>query len=205
MTLFEESFLILLDKLIIGLIILGASYWIKKELEKFRFNKERIKELENQQRDIEKSLFLDKRERELVFIDKQIKQFFWPIHLKLEKDTSLWKMVGVLYKSKDSLPIEANEYFENRFILKNHEEIVQIIENNIYLIKDDKKLLESLIAYIKHVAVYVTLRNTKEIKHLNPIDLKEPFPQELPKLIKERLEKLIIVYREIKDESKNLQ
>jgi hypothetical protein len=87
------------------------------------------------------------------------------------------------------LPDELARQIEISFLIKNHEEIVSIIEGNVYLAQADDELLSDLVAYIKHVAVYKSLREAKNYDR-NPIDLGDPFPKYLIKRIEERLKLL---------------
>ncbi|MEG4964993.1 MULTISPECIES: hypothetical protein [unclassified Microcoleus] len=75
---------------------------------------------------------------------------------------------------KNVLPESASEAIEKEFILKNHQEIVEIIESKIHLAEnsnDSKELINELLKYIKHVAIYKTIRSIKELQRFNPIDL----------------------------------
>lgn len=90
---------------------------------------------------------------------------------------------------------------EKEFILKNHQEIVYIIESKIHLAENSansKELINELLKYIKHVAVYKTIRSIKELQMFNPIDLNEPFPQNIFPLIENNFRELQNRYEHLK-------
>ena len=101
----------------------------------------------------------------------------------------MWKVIPQLSKGSRMLPEEMARQIELSFLIKNHEEIVALIEGNVYLAQADDKLLSDLVAYIKHVAVYKSLREAKNYDR-NPIDLGVPFPTGLIKRIEGRLKSL---------------
>ena len=87
------------------------------------------------------------------------------------------------------------------FILKNHQEIVEIVESKIYLagnLANSEDLMDELLKYIKHVAVYKTIRSVKELQKLNPISLNEPFPEKLFPLIEKNFHELQEKYEKLK-------
>lgn len=198
----KDLLLLVIDKLLIGGIILYVVFWINKNFERFKNEQIKLRELENQKKELEIKLKLEKRGKNLEYLEKQIKEFYWPIYLRLEKDNAMWEKVPKLSKSGNSLPNEASDLFENDFIIPNHEEIVKIIEEKTFLIENDNELINVLIAYIRHVAVYKTIRKTDILKHLNPIDVNEPYPHELFALIKAKLWSLQNDYSIILNSSK---
>jgi hypothetical protein len=131
--------------------------------------------------DLEKA----RRTAHASFIEKQLSQFYWPIRLRFEKDSAMWGSLPHLTDGKGSLPIQLAVRIENEFIMKNHSEIVKIIEDNIHLAIPDENLLMDLIAYIKHVAVYQALRSSNDYSN-NPIGLGHSFPKGLIPRIEEK-------------------
>ena len=93
---------------------------------------------------------------------------------------------------------------ETDFILPNHEEMVKVIESKIYLAQLDKELLEALLSYIKHVAVYKAARSAgftdlhHTQKHLLP-----PWPENLYPIIEQRTKALQSEYDNLLDRYKN--
>jgi hypothetical protein len=201
MNLKDSIILAIFDKILIGGIVLIAGYWINKRFEKFKVEtnrqsaeKQKIFELENQ-------LALNRLNEELELIEKQISDFYWPIYLRLEKDNTMWQRISCLSADKNVLPGAASDLIEKEFILKNHQEIVEIVESKIYLagnLASSEELIDELLKYIKHVAVYKTIRSVKELQKLNPISLNEPFPEKLFPLIEKKFHELQEKYEKLK-------
>ena len=204
MALSEKIIELVIDKVLLGGIVLAAGYWLNKRLEIFKnetnekyHQRQLIAELENQQKqqisELENQLAIARYNAELEFIERQISEFYWPIYLRLEKDNMMWKRIKSLSSDKNALPEAASEAIEKDFILKNHQEIVEIIESKIHLAENSansKELIDELLKYIKHVAVYKTIRSIKELQRFNPVDLKEPFPEKIFPLIENNFREL---------------
>ena len=137
MTLSEKIMELVIDKVLLGGIVLAAGYWLNKRFEIFKnetnekyHQRQLIAELENQQKqqisELENQLAISRYNAELEFIERQISEFYWPIYLRLEKDNVMWKRIKSLSAEKNVLPEAASEAIEKDFILKNHQEIVEI-------------------------------------------------------------------------------
>jgi len=114
----------------------------------------------------------------------------------------MWKRIKSLSSEKNVLPESASEAIEKEFILKNHQEIVDIIESKIHLAENSpnsKDLINELLKYIKHVAVYQTIRSIEELQIFNPIDLNEPFPEKFYPLIENNFRSLQNRYEHLKN------
>lgn len=132
------------------------------------------------------------------FIDRQLSEFYYPIKLRLEKDTAVWQLSDQLSeKNRKKTGDEFSKYIESSVLIPNHEEMVSIISKNFGLIKnadekyDPKPLIESINNYQRHFASFKTLR-TLGIYDLNPIDVCKgcEWPHSFPKLISERIAEL---------------
>ena len=203
---------LVIDKVLIGGIVLAAGYWLNKRFEIFKnetnekyHQRQLIAELENQQKQqisiLEDQITIAQYNAELELIERQISEFYWPIYLRLEKDNVMWKRIKSLSSEKSLLPEAASEAIEKEFILKNHQEIVEIIESKIHLAEnsnDSKELINELLKYIKHVAIYKTIRSIKELQRFNPIDLNEPFPERIHPLIENKFIELQNRYEHLK-------
>ena len=175
---YEKLLITLVDKGALALLIIIVGFWINKRLEKFKSEQSRISELAKQKQSLENELKRQRDTIKLQFIERQLSQFYWPIYLRLQKDNAAWKRVHHLSDGSDVLPKELGTDIEKNFILPNHDEIVKLIESGIHLAKDDEELFKVLIKYIKHVAVYKSLRSANRYD-INPIDVGEPFPKNL--------------------------
>jgi len=212
MAMSEKLIELVIDKILLGGIVLAAGYWLNKRFEIFKNEtnekyrqRQLIAELESQQKkqisELENQLTISRYNTELEFIERQISEFYWPIYLRLEKDNVMWKRIKSLSAEKNVLPEAASEAIEKDFILKNHQEIVEVIESKIHLAGDSansKELINELLKYIKHVAVYKTIRSIKELQRFNPIDLNEPFPERIFPLIENNFRELQDRYEKLK-------
>jgi hypothetical protein len=208
----EKVIELVIDKVLLGSIVLVAGYWLNKRFEVFKnetnekyHQRQLIAELENQKKqqisELENQLAIARYNTELEFIERQISEFYWPIYLRLEKDNVMWKRIKSLSPEKNVLPEAASEAIEKDFILKNHQEIVEIIESKIHLAENSansKELINELLKYIKHVAVYKTIRSIKELQRFNPMDLNEPFPEKIFPLIENNFRELQNRYENLK-------
>lgn len=128
--------------------------------------------------------------RRLEKIEEKLNKFYKPIVSRLKKDDNLWRLSSKLSSSSEALPLDASENFEEKYILPNHREVVQILNDFSYLKLDDPVLEEEIGKYIRHVAVFETIRSTESMKHLNPIDLNLPYPKYFKALLEDHIENL---------------
>ncbi|AFY30609.1 hypothetical protein [Calothrix sp. PCC 7507] len=212
MALYEKIIELVLDKILLGGIVLVAGYWLNKRLEIFKnetnekyYQRQLIAELENQQKqqisELENQIAITRHNAEIEFLERQISEFYWPIYLRLEKDNVMWKRIKSLSPENNVLPEAASDAIEKEFILKNHQEIVEIIESKIHLAENannSKDLINELLKYIKHVAVYRTIRSVQELQRFNPVDLNEPFPDKLFPMIEGNFRELQNKYNYLK-------
>jgi len=193
---YQKLILTILDKGALALVVLVFGYWFNKRLENYRADQQRILALQKEKSDLENEIYKQKRALQLQFKEKQLSSFYWPIFLRLQKDSAMWKVFPQLYEQKQSLPEGLARNLELSFLIKNHEETVSIIEGNVHLAEADADLLADLVSYIKHVAVYKALRNAG-IYDSNPIDYGEPFPKHLEERIRTRQEFLQAEYERL--------
>ena len=132
------------------------------------------------------------------FIDKQLSNFYYPIKLRLEKDTAVWQLSDRLSKNnRKTVGDNFSQYIEKSVLIPNQEEIVDIISKNFEQIKnaeekyDPKPLIESINHFQRHFASYKTLRMLN-IWDLNPADVCQgcEWPSSFPNLISERIASL---------------
>lgn len=131
------------------------------------------------------------------FIDRQLSELYYPIKLRLEKDTAVWTLSKTLAgRAQLATTADFSSYIEYQILLPNHEEIVRIIDTKFSLLKNgdenfDPKVLQSSIAhYERHVAAYRALRTLKI--QANPIDVCSgcDFPSDFRQLIADRIASL---------------
>jgi hypothetical protein len=171
--------LTIVDKGAFALIAILFGYWISRKLEAYKADQQRVIALERDKANLEAELERARRTRDLEFREKQLSQFYWPVCFRFMKDTAIWKLVPQLYgKASKRISDQVGHEIELNYLIKNHEEIVSIMESNIHLAQPDPKLLQMIGAYVRHVAVYKALRATNTY-NLNPIDVGETLPEDL--------------------------
>lgn len=175
----QELIKIIVEKglLVVGVALVG--YWISKYLE-----------IDKQKNLLKNKIIEANRDKIVSTVEKQLALFYYPIYFRLQRDNALWKLSPQLAGETASLPPETNDMIEKEYIIKNHIEILSIIESNIHLIEMDNELQESINAYIKHVAVYEIIRRTKSIDKLNPIHFNAPYPKLFIEIINDRMTRL---------------
>ena len=193
MTLQEEIIKILLDKLAIGGLLLLGGFLTNKAIE-------RLKYAEALRNELTKQRFITR----LQLIERQLTEFYWPIYLRLQKDNVVWERM--LDKSReDNEPLQKiGTVIETDFILPNHEEMVEIIESKIHLAQLDEELLEALLSYIKHIAVYKAARSAGFLDlHNTQKNLLPPWPENLYPAIERRTKVLQNEYDDLLARYKN--
>jgi hypothetical protein len=105
------------------------------------------------------------------------------VYLRLQMDNVVWER-SLQRRSKDRIKAELGHRIENDFILPNHETTCKIIEANIHLAAPDSQLVDSILKYLRHVAVYRALR-ASGCNDVDPIAVEEPWPESVFPTIKE--------------------
>jgi hypothetical protein len=193
MPLQDEVIKILLDKLAVGGLLLLGGFLLNKTIEK-------IKYAESLKNEITKQRFVTR----LQLIERQLTEFYWPIYLRLQKDNVVWeRMLDQGNEDNEALQKIAT-VIENDFILPNHEELVKVIESKIHLAQLNKELLEALLSYINHIAVYKAARTAGfNDLHNTQKDLLPPWPDNLYPLIEQRTKALQNEYDDLLARYKN--
>jgi hypothetical protein len=167
----EQLIITLTDKLIIGLLLLSAGFWVSREVESFKALETRRSE---------------EIKVKIAIIDKQLSEFYWPIVFRIEKDNAVWNRL------KDPDQRLARE-IEQQVILPNHREILKILDERADAAFNgwepvQPELTDAIKLYQRHVAVYVALRSVEDKRM--PEDLKEPWPQKFYPLLQRRIKQL---------------
>lgn len=136
-----------------------------------------------------------KRNKRIEWLERQLSEFYWPIYLRLQKDNAVWSRIRDV-ASKDELRQKIGSGIERNFILPNHDEIVTLIETKIYLIGANQLLFDQLLRYIRHIAIYKALRSA-DVYDTHPINLGEPWPDELFQCIENQAKQLQKEYDEL--------
>jgi hypothetical protein len=156
----------LLDKGLLALILAIAGYWLNRHIEAFKSRRA----LENELKKV--------RDQKLIeLLQSQLSQFYWPVYLRFQMDNAIWEKI-LQRDSTDSVKARVGDRIESDFILPNHEATCKLIEANIHLATPDDRLLQAILSYLRHVAVYRALR-ASGIKDVDPLDVGEPWPSDV--------------------------
>lgn len=167
----EQLTISIVDKLLIGLILLLAGWWGNRNLEVFKTASTRQSQIVTAQ---------------VNFIDKQLADFYWPLSFRLEKDNAVWGKI--LDKDKTFA-----KQIEQEVILPNHKAILTLVDEHSNLAFNAQEsiqpeFVEALKAYQRHVAVYQALRSTGQTTM--PESVGEPWPTRFGQLVQERIKQL---------------
>ena len=193
----EELILKVIESGVIALVLLIIGHWLNKNLSKFKNEQAKMLELEKQNNALQNTLLQDKRTRKLEKINKQLAEFYFPIYYRLQKDDATWKLSRRLNPENDSLPHEASDIVENDYLIPNHKEILQIIQSKSHLINYDPDFHEQIRRYIRNVAVYTTIRQTKTLHQFNPDHFDAVYPARFKEMIEANISKLQQEYDQI--------
>ena len=178
---------IILDKGLLAVIVTIVGFWINKSLEKIKFENAKYLELDKQNNLLKNRIAESAREKRLELVGKQLSEFYYPVYFRLQKDNAIWRLSPQLNQNKQALPNEANDIIEKEYILKNHREIVAVIENKAHLVEIDGELQEQINLYLRHIAVYDTIRKVDVFEKFNPIDFEAPFPKKFYLIVEDKI------------------
>jgi hypothetical protein len=125
------------------------------------------------------------RQKQLEFLERQLKEFYWPLHIHLQKNDAVWEFARRTYNSSNLVERSVNAELMRSFFLPNHQVMVTIIENNVHLAKADTEVERLIQAFLRHVAVLSALKSTG-LEDLHPIAVGEPWPKGLSEAIARR-------------------
>ena len=126
------------------------------------------------------------------YLDKKLKAFLNPIITAIEFDNETWHRISTLSDSEEVYPEELSVYMEKEYILRNHIRAVELARENMHFIAPNSKLHEQLILYMRHVAVFRSIRELE--LPLNPKDIYEEFPPKLEKLVRQEYKRTLDEY-----------
>jgi hypothetical protein len=158
--------LVIVDKLIIGLLLLGCTWWTTRRIEGLKHD------------------WQEKAEKRAE-LSKELSDFYYPVTLRIAKDNMIWK--DVLGGRNSNAAAKFGAELEKTLIMKNHDDIVAIIEGHLDVIKDDEKLMALVSQLEEHVALYNALRAAGDDKHTpQQVDDKARWPEDLYPILQER-------------------
>jgi hypothetical protein len=125
----------------------------------------------------------------LDFRAGQLRDFYWPLYVGLQKDNVVWRRILDKRDSDNELKRSVGAIIEKEVVLPNHACLVSVIEKNLYLAEADPELEALLLRYVRHVAVYSAIRSSGEEMRF-PIKEGEEWPHELFPVVESRLRSL---------------
>jgi len=146
MTFRQQFILTVLDKGLLALIVAVAGYSLTKSIEAFKGRQA-----------LENDLAKARDQKQLELLQSQLSQFYWPVYLRLQMDNVVWERL-LQRCSNDHVRSQLGLRIEKDFILPNHEATSNIIEANIHLAAPESQLMDAILKYLRHVAVYRALR-----------------------------------------------
>lgn len=162
----ESIILAVVDKGLLALILAIAGFWLNRNLEAFK-SKSALKNDLERLRD----------QKQLDLLQAQLSQFYWPVYLGLQVDNAVWEKI-LQRESIDQVGAAVGRRIESDFILPNHDAVVKTITANIHLAAPGSELMDELLKYLRHVAVYRALR-ASDNANIDPISVGEPWPSDL--------------------------
>jgi len=130
----------------------------------------------------------DKSKTNLEYISTQLSEFYCPLYYRLQKNNAVYKLMSNSF---------IGEKIDTSVVLKNHKEILDILENKYYLARPNDSLASAITQYIKNVSIYRVIRsgNYRAFpKNTFPQDFGAGYPDDLFKLVQERTFKLQYTY-----------
>lgn len=115
---------------------------------------------------------------EIALLERRINDFLWPLTLYMRIDDVVWKRIPGLNLDGQSMPTKAGALIESQCLLPNHYRAVELIERHFSLVAEETELINPMIDYVQHVAIFRALREAN--LNLNPIDVGAEFPVSLP-------------------------
>lgn len=125
------------------------------------------------------------RDKKIELLQNRLQKFYWPILIRIEKDNAIWETILSKREDPQSLQFRVADHVEKEYVLRNHDEILEIISSNMYLAEPDAELSNSINKYIKNVTIYKALRESGE-ERVFPLELGAEWPQDFHQLISDR-------------------
>jgi len=139
------------------------------------------------------------RER-INFLEKALKNFYWPLYIMLCKDMIVWRKNELLINNVDVKSIlkctKTIKLIESSIIIPNHIKILEILRSFTHLAQPDAEFKEQILLYIKHASLYICIRKSGD-KKSTPKDFGAPFPIEFIKYIENNTNKFQSEYNNL--------
>src|SRR5205814_8276632 len=156
----EQRRLVILDKALIGLLILLAGFLFNRSIERFK------SDLSNQR---------DDRQSAIAYHERRLREFLYPLYYLVRQDDLVFKL---MYKNGPHPPIKTafGQVVETQTILPNHEKISQLISDKSFLLGSAPKLQATIDQYVYHFAVLKALRASESSSDPYSYDQRAGYP-----------------------------
>ncbi len=114
--------------------------------------------------------------------------FLIPVRTKIQKDDAIWQAILKVRGGENTAGSRVGTAVEDE-VLRNHEEIVAVIQSKRHLLNEDAEFVRVVNQYIKHVSIYKAIRASGDKKSF-PADHGAPWPAEFRPLLDDRISKL---------------
>ena len=100
-------------------------------------------------------IYVNRQKRKREQLENQLKYFYWPIYIRLQKNADLYRIILKFKPKKENESIDAkiSRYVQKEVILKTHEEIIDIIITYRHLAETDYEFETLTNQYITHVSI----------------------------------------------------
>lgn len=156
--------IVVVDKLAIAGLLLFAGYKLNQLMERFKADRARENDRERL------------RAQKLDYLERQLSEFYYPICVRLHIDTATWRRILDREHGDGDIRAQVGARIERDVLLPNHEAIVSIIQSKFHLAEDDPEGFDTMLKYVRHVAVYRAMRAVG-FNDRDPISLDEPWPR----------------------------
>lgn len=124
-------------------------------------------------------------DRNIKKYNDQLSLFYWPIYFRLLSSYATWKHIK---NSKDLVSVDDRALYEKKVILPLHDEIIDIISQNIQIVEPDDIFLSEILKYFNHVEAYHILRDALDCDYTKfPRDIGAPFPDYFGKILSQKI------------------
>jgi len=130
-------------------------------------------------------LILNKKNRIFQLYERQLSEFYWPVYIRHYKSNALRIRMLTKGEQYDKVDNKIACAIEDKVIMINNQEIVDIIMSKIHISFPDKELLQATRAFLRHVEIYKAIR-AADIMDKYPADFNADYPTAFGDLIEER-------------------
>ena len=165
----QELALLLIDKLVIGALILLAGFLLNRILKRGELKQALENELQKLRQSFSNDLGKLGKSKTLEYAERQLSEFYWPLYVRWFTLNSLRKM-----RKKQGVAENRVKGIANQEVAIQNE-MVGIIHRGIHLMEDNNSLFEDLRRFASYAASFQAELETV-IRDGEPEDLSELWP-----------------------------